>query len=121
VCTGKWRDLRYGTGSVSDLALRNAYIPVAPGGYRSPYRTACRPYKHLQNAINKETFKMKQISWGRAAVSGAIGVIIGLVITCVVNLINPTANLQWSLTAVGFSSFFASFAGYIAGARRKSQ
>jgi hypothetical protein len=64
---------------------------------------------------------MNRISWGRAAVSGAIGVIIGLVITCVVNLINPTANLQWSLTAVGFASFFAVCAGYIAGARRKSQ
>jgi hypothetical protein len=63
---------------------------------------------------------MNQISWGRAAVSGAIGVIFGLVITCVVNLINPTANLQWSLTAVGFASFFAACAGYIAGARRKS-
>jgi len=64
---------------------------------------------------------MNKISWGRAAVSGAIGVISGLVITCVVNLINPTSNLQWSLTAVGFASFFAACAGYIAGARRKSQ
>jgi hypothetical protein len=64
---------------------------------------------------------MNQISWGRAALSGAIGIIIGLVITYVVNLINPTANLQWSLTAVSFESFFASFAGYLAGARRKSQ
>jgi len=64
---------------------------------------------------------MNHISWGRAAVSGAIGVIMGLAITWVVNLINPTTNLQWSLTAVGFASFFAACAGYIAGARRKSQ
>ena len=64
---------------------------------------------------------MNQISWGGAAVSGAIGVIIGLVITYVVSLINHTTNLQWSLTAVGFAPFFAACAGYVAGARRKSQ
>ena len=45
----------------------------------------------------------------------------GLVITSLVDLISPTTNLQWSLTAVGFSSFFAASAGYAAGARRKSQ
>jgi hypothetical protein len=75
----------------------------------------------MKTGINKETFKMNQISWGSAVVSGVIGVIIGLVITCVVNQINPTTNLQWSLTAVGFSSFFAAFGGYAAGARLKSQ
>jgi high-affinity Fe2+/Pb2+ permease len=75
----------------------------------------------MKTGINKETFKMNQISWSRAAVSGVIGVIMGLVITYVVSLINHTTNLQWSLTAVGFASFFAACAGYIAGARRKSQ
>jgi len=64
---------------------------------------------------------MNQISWGRAAVSGVIGVIFGLVITYIVNLINPTTNLRWSLIAVGFASFFAAFRGYIVGARQKSQ
>jgi hypothetical protein len=64
---------------------------------------------------------MNQISWGGAALSGVIGVIFGLVITCFVSLINHTTNLQWSLTAVGFASFFAASAGYLAGARRKVQ
>jgi hypothetical protein len=64
---------------------------------------------------------MNQTSWGRAAVSGVIGVIFGLVITYVVSLINHTTNLQWSLIAVGFASFFAASAGYLAGASRKVQ
>jgi hypothetical protein len=64
---------------------------------------------------------MNQILWGRAAVSGVIGVIIGLVITYFVSLINHTTNLQWSLTAVGFASFFAASGGYLAGARQKVQ
>jgi hypothetical protein len=64
---------------------------------------------------------MNQISWGRAALSGVIGVIIGLVITYVVSLVNHTTNLQWSLIAVGFASFFAASGGYLAGARRKVQ
>jgi len=73
----------------------------------------------LKTGINKETSKMNQISWGRAVVSGVIGVISGLVITYVVSLINHTTNLQWSLIAVGFASFFAASAGYLAGAKRK--
>jgi hypothetical protein len=64
---------------------------------------------------------MNQISWGGAALSGVIGVIFGLVITYFVSLINHTTNLQWSLTAVGFASFFAASAGYLAGERRKAQ
>ena len=64
---------------------------------------------------------MNQTSWGRAVVSGVIGVIFGLVITYVVSLINHTTNLQWSLIAVGFASFFAASGGYLAGARRKVQ
>jgi hypothetical protein len=49
--TGKWRDLRYGTGSGSDLAPPGAATPEAPGRYRSLYRTAAVPYTHLQTAI----------------------------------------------------------------------
>jgi len=64
---------------------------------------------------------MKQMSLGKSAISGVIGVIIGLFITYVVSLISPTSNLQWSLTTVGFSSFCAAFAGYAAASRDKSQ
>ena len=49
--TGKWRDLRYGTGSGSDLAPPGAATTEAPGRYRSLYRTAAIPYTHLQTAI----------------------------------------------------------------------
>jgi len=49
--TGEWRDLRYGTGSGSDLAPPGAAITEAPGRYRSLYRTAAVPYTHLQTAI----------------------------------------------------------------------
>src|SRR5262245_2552814 len=50
-CTGKWRDLRCGTGSGSDLAPQGAATTEAPGRYRSLYRTAAVPYTHLQTAI----------------------------------------------------------------------
>jgi len=49
--TGKWRDLRYGTGSGSDLAPPGTVTTEAPGRYRSLYRTAAVPYTHLQTAI----------------------------------------------------------------------
>src|SRR5262247_3130617 len=50
--TGEWRDLRYDTGSGSDLALLGAATTEAPGRYRSLYRTAAVPYTHLQTAIS---------------------------------------------------------------------
>src|SRR5262245_32793359 len=49
--TGKRRDLRYGTGSGSDLAPPGAATTEAPGRYRSLYHTAAVPYMHLQTAI----------------------------------------------------------------------
>ena len=49
--TGKWRDLRYGTGSGSDLAPPGAATTEAPGRYRSLYRTAAVPYTQLKTDI----------------------------------------------------------------------
>jgi len=53
-CTGKWRDLWYGTGSGSDLAPPGATTTEAPGRYRSLHRTAVVPYTHLQTDILME-------------------------------------------------------------------
>lgn len=63
---------------------------------------------------------MNNVSWIRAAISGVIGLLIGLVLTYVVSLLIPTTNLRWSLMAVGFASFFAAVSGFVAGASRKS-
>ncbi len=62
---------------------------------------------------------MNHVSWSSAATPGVIGLLIGLVITYVVSLINPATNLGWSLSAVGFASLCAAFAGYIVEARKK--
>src|SRR5262245_10500703 len=58
-CTGKWRDLRYGTGSGSDLAPPGAATREAPGRYRSLYRTGAVPYTHMQTAIVVKTRLLK--------------------------------------------------------------
>ena len=63
---------------------------------------------------------MSNVPWSRAAISGVIGLLIGLAFTYVVGLIIPTTNLRWSLTAVGFASFFAAISGFIAGSKRSS-
>ena len=62
---------------------------------------------------------MKKEWWVQGVISGVIGTVIGPAITFVVSLIIPTANLTWSLIAVGIASFFAAFAGYICGASQK--
>src|SRR5262245_49584510 len=61
-CTGKWRDLRYGTGSGSDLAPPRASTTEAPGRYRYLYRTAADPYTHLQTAIGGSRIEDRTIT-----------------------------------------------------------
>mgnify|MGYP006875068633 CR=1 FL=1 len=41
--------------------------------------------------------------------SGVISTAIGLTATYAVSLAIPTSDLQWTLTAVGFASFFSGF------------
>ena len=40
-------------------------------------------------------------------VSGIISTVIGLAATYAVSVIIPTTDLEWTLTAVGFASFFS--------------
>lgn len=42
-------------------------------------------------------------------ISGSISAVIGLTITFGVNLVYPTNDITWALTAVGFASFFSGF------------
>ncbi len=43
------------------------------------------------------------------AISGLVSLFFAVVITYGVAMVYPTSNLQWTLTAVGFASFFSGF------------
>lgn len=43
------------------------------------------------------------------AKSGAISLVIAVAVTYAVSMIYPTSDLPWTLTAVGFGSFFSGF------------
>lgn len=53
----------------------------------------------------------------RALIAGIVAVIFGVLATFLVDMVAPTANLMWAMTAVGFASFFGGFAGYYFGFR----
>ena len=50
-----------------------------------------------------------------AAISGLIGLFIGLIITYLINWGSPMEQIRELLIAIGMASFFASYGGSIAG------
>jgi uncharacterized membrane protein len=55
----------------------------------------------------------------RAILSGVIGIVIGVILTAVVNLVSPADNLVRTLVVVCLAAVIAAFSGYILGARQK--
>jgi ABC-type antimicrobial peptide transport system permease subunit len=51
----------------------------------------------------------------RSLIAGVVTLVVGIVVTFMVNVAFPTTNLVWSMIAVGFASFFSGFAGYYFG------
>ena len=60
---------------------------------------------------------MKNVSLIRAIVSCVIGLVIGVILTALVNLAVPATNLAWTLIPMCLASVFSGFAGYIIGAK----
>lgn len=64
---------------------------------------------------------MNRVSVLRVILAGVAGLIIGVIITAIVNLVVPGTNLAWTLVAVGLSSLLSGAAGAAIGARQKSR
>jgi dolichol kinase len=54
-------------------------------------------------------------------VSAIVGLIIGVVITALVNLFNPIANIAWTIIAVSVASLLSAVAGYLIGFGRRKE
>ena len=58
---------------------------------------------------------MRNKSWKAATVAGIISLSIGVLATYLISIMIPTTELTWSITAVGFASFFGGFSSHISG------
>jgi hypothetical protein len=62
---------------------------------------------------------MSDFFWIRAILSGAVGLIIGLIVIAVASLTGFLVSIDGVLILVCFATFFAGFLGYIIGAYQK--
>jgi len=62
---------------------------------------------------------MKSVSLFRAVLSCVIGLVIGVILTALVNLAIPATSLTWALIPTCLAAIFSGFAGYIIGAKQK--
>jgi dolichol kinase len=58
---------------------------------------------------------MRTFSILRLIVSAITGLMIGLVITALINLFNPIANIAWTIVAVSVGSLLSAVTGYLIG------
>jgi hypothetical protein len=56
----------------------------------------------------------------RAVLSGIAGLVIGIIIAAVVNLIKPAPDILWALIPVCLSSIASALVGFAFGARQKA-
>ncbi|MFN8441399.1 MAG: hypothetical protein U0175_11540 [Caldilineaceae bacterium] len=56
---------------------------------------------------------------GGAVTSGIVSLIVNLIVAWVISLIVPTSDLNWALTLVAITSFFAGFFGYYGASRAR--
>ena len=64
---------------------------------------------------------MKRVSVLRVILAGVAGLVIGVVISAIVNLVVPGTNLAWTIVAVCLSSLLSGAAGAAIGSRQKSK
>ncbi len=62
---------------------------------------------------------MKSVSLFRAILSGVIGLVLGVVLTALVNLALPGTSIPWTLVPICLASVLSGLAGYLVGARQK--
>jgi tetrahydromethanopterin S-methyltransferase subunit C len=62
---------------------------------------------------------MKSVSLFRAILSCVIGLVIGVILTALVNLAIPATNLTWALIPTCTAAVLSGFAGYIVGAKQQ--
>ena len=62
---------------------------------------------------------MKILGWLKVVLAVFIGLVIGVAITGVVNLLVPTITIVWTLAAVLVASALSALAGLFVGGRRR--
>lgn len=56
---------------------------------------------------------------GGAVTAGIVSLIVNAIVAWVISLIIPTSDLNWALTMVAITSFFAGFFGYYGASRSR--
>jgi hypothetical protein len=64
---------------------------------------------------------MKAFSIIRLIISAVLGIVIGLVITALINMFRPFTDIAWVITAVGAASILSAAAGYLMGFGRSKR
>lgn len=62
---------------------------------------------------------MKNVSLSRAILSCVIGLVIGVIVASLVNLVVPSTNLVWTILPICLAALLSGFAGYLMGAQQK--
>ena len=62
---------------------------------------------------------MKAFSILRLIISAVIGLLIGVVITALINLFNPFQYIGWTIATVSLASLLSAVAGYLMGIGRR--
>jgi fructose-specific phosphotransferase system IIC component len=64
---------------------------------------------------------MKVLGWVKAVLAVVLGLVIGLAVTGVVNILHPAENIGWALAAVLVASVLSALAGFIVANPRKKK
>jgi O-antigen/teichoic acid export membrane protein len=64
---------------------------------------------------------MRTFSILKLVISAVAGLVIGLVVTALVNLFNPISDIAWVLAAVGVGSLLSAVTGFLIGCGRKKE
>jgi len=62
---------------------------------------------------------VKNVSLSRAILSCVIGLVIGVIVASLVNLVVPSTNLVWTILPICLAALLSGFAGYLMGAQQK--
>jgi hypothetical protein len=63
---------------------------------------------------------MKVLGWLRAVVAVILGLVIGLAVTGVVNILHPAENIGWALAATLLSAVLSAMAGFLMAGQRRN-
>jgi uncharacterized protein YacL len=64
---------------------------------------------------------MKKFSLIRAVLSGIVGLVIGVIVAALVNLMKPAPDIAWAIIPVCLASLLSALVGFLFGSRQKTK